>query len=147
MSDVVAVKIHGLREFRAKLKALDADLPKALRLAFNAAADVVVADAQPRVPRLTGAARASITSRSTQTTARVKGGGSKAPYYPWLDFGGQIGNRSGKAVGERGKRPFLKEGRYIYDAYYRKRDSGEFVEAMSKALTKVARAAGLEVRH
>jgi hypothetical protein len=139
VADLAAVKIEGLREFNAALKALDKDLPKAVRLAFNAAADVVVADARPRVPRLTGAAAGSIRVASTRTAARVRAGGSKAPHYPWLDFGGSVGpNRSVQ-------RPFLKEGRYLYNAYFRKRASGEFVDVMSKALIKVARSAGIEV--
>ena len=137
MADLVAIKIDGFREFRDRLKAMDRDLPKAIRLAFNEAADIVVTDARSRVPVLTGAAKASVKAASTQTKARVKGGGNKAPYYPWLDFGGHVGpNRSVE-------RPFLTNGRYIYNAFFRRR--GEFVDAMSDALIKVARQAGIEV--
>ncbi len=139
MADLVAVKIHGLREFRNRLKDMDRDLPKALRIAFNAAADVVVADAKPRVPFLSGDAQSSVRSASTQTKARVRGGGSRAPYYPWLDFGGRIG--PDRSV----ERPFLPEGRYIYNAFFRKRATGEFTDAMSDALTRIGREAGLEV--
>jgi hypothetical protein len=137
--DVVAVKIEGLSEFNAQLKAMDRNLPKAVRIAFNKAADVVVADARPRIPTLTGAARGSVKARSTRTAARVVGGGSRAPYYPWLDFGGRVG-RGGSA-----HRPFLQDGRYLYNAYFRKRASGEFVDVMSKALIQVAKSAGITV--
>lgn len=139
-----AVKIEGFREFRQNLRALDRDLGKAVRLAFNDAADLVVQEARPKVPSRSGRARGSVRAQSTQTMARVSGGGSRAPYYPWLDFGGQIGSRSGKAVGRRGRRPWVgKDGRYIYPAYTRNR--GRFVEVMQDGLVKVARQAGFEV--
>lgn len=131
------VKITGLREFVRGLKDMDRDLGKAVRLAFNEAADIVVADARPRVARRSGKAQASVKARSTQTAARIVGGGNRAPYYPWLDFGGRVGRR--KSV----RRPFLKDGRYIYASYDKRK--GEFVEAMQDALVKVASDAGIEV--
>lgn len=134
-----AIKIEGLNEFVRNLKRLNADLPKAVRRAFNSAADVVVADARPRVPRLTGTAAGSIRARSTQTAARVVGGGPKAKHYPWLDFGGRVGK--GRSV----RRAFLKEGRYIYAAYFAKRDSGEFERVMTEALLDVVASAGIAV--
>jgi hypothetical protein len=51
------ISIDGLNQFRAGLKAMDRDLPKALRIAFNAAAEIVVADARPGVPSKSGKAR------------------------------------------------------------------------------------------
>ena len=69
----------------------------------------------------------------------MSGGGNKAPYYPWLDFGGSVGRR--RSV----RRPFLDKGRYIYAAYFRARDSGRFEDALSAGLVKVAKDAGLEV--
>lgn len=133
------IKVQGLKELRNSLKALDSDLPKALRLAFNDSADIVVSDAKPRVARQTGRAKGTVRARSTQKSARVAGGGRRAPYYPWLDFGGRVGrNRSVN-------RPFLKDGRYIYNAYFKARDSGEFQDSLSKGLIKVAKGAGIEV--
>jgi len=132
-----AVRIDGLREFQRGLKAMDRDLGKAVRVAFNDAADIIVRDARPKVARRSGKAAGSVKVRSTQTSARVSGGGGRAPYYPWLDFGGRVGRR------HQTKRPFLPRGRYIYAAYDRRR--GEFVEGMSDALVAVARSAGIEV--
>ena len=132
-----AVRIEGLREFQRGLKAMDRELPKALRMAFNDAADIVVSDARPRVPSRSGRARGSVKARSTQTQARIVGGGSRAPYYPWLDFGGRVGRR--RSV----RRPFLADGRYIYNAYFRRR--GEFVQGMQEAIIGVARRAGIEI--
>lgn len=133
------VKIHGLKEFSKDLRKLDSDLPKALRIALNEAAEVVVDEARPKVPTLTGRARKSIRPRSTRTAVRVAGGGKRVPYYPWLDFGGRVGRRRSVT------RPFLKEGRYIYAAYFAKSASGEFAEVLQKALVQVAEQAGLEV--
>ena len=129
------VRITGLRDFQRGLKEMDSDLPKALRLGLNDAADIIVSDARPRIPRRSGRAKGSVKARSTQKAARVVGGGNRAPYYPWLDFGGQI--PSGP------RRPFLKDGRYIYNAYFRNR--GEFRELLEENLVKVAKQAGLEV--
>lgn len=134
-----AIKIEGLNEFVRNLKRLDGDLPKAVRRAFNSAADVVVADARPRIPQRSGRAASSVRARSTQTAARVVGGGAKAPWYPWLDFGGRVGRRRSVV------RPFLKEGRYIYAAYFRRRQAGDFERVMTDSLLDVVRGAGIEV--
>lgn len=138
MADV-SVRIEGLNEFRRGLKEMDRNLPKALRLAFNDAADIVVSDARPRVARKTGRAARSVRARSTQSFARVSGGGNRAPHYPWLDFGGRVGRR--RSV----RRPFLKEGRYIYASYFRALRSGDFQKALEDGITDVARQAGIEL--
>lgn len=131
------VKITGLREFQRNLKALDSDLPKALRVALNDAANIVVDDAKPRVKKASGRARGTVKARSTQKRARVVGGGNRAPYYPWLDFGGRVGRR------KQTRRPVLDKGRYIYPAFFRQRD--EFTDALNDALVDVAKQAGFEV--
>jgi hypothetical protein len=134
-----AIHIDGLKEFNRALKSIDSALPKATRVALNEAADLVVSDARPKIPKRTGRAAASLRSSSTRTAVRVSGGGRRAPYLPWLDFGGRVG-RNRSIV-----RPFIKEGRYIYHSYSRQRDSGRFVEVLSDALVNVARRAGMEV--
>lgn len=131
------IRIDGLREFLRSLRELDGELPKAVRLAFNTAAEVIVEAARPRVPQRTGRARKSVRARSTRTEARVIGGGKRVPYYPWLDFGGKVGR--GLSI----DRPFIKEGRYIYASYYEHKD--EFLQVMIDALIEVARQAGVEV--
>lgn len=132
-----AIKIVGLSTFVKNLKKLDADLPKALRVAFNEAADVVVKDARQTIPTKSGKAKASVKARSTQTASRVVGGGNRAPWYPWLDFGGRVGKR--KSI----KRPFIKHGRYIYNAYFD--NQPRYAELLEKALLDAARSAGVEV--
>lgn len=131
------IKIEGLRAFSKSLQQLDSDLPKALRVAFNGATQIVVDEAKPKVPKISGKAASSVKARSTRTAARIVGGGNKAPWYPWLDFGGRVGrNRSVR-------RPFLKEGRYIYKAFFANRD--RFGELLQESLVDVAEQAGLEV--
>ena len=132
-----AIRVSGLKEFQRNLKRLDAELPKALRLAFNGAAQVVVEDARPKVPTLTGKAAGTVKARSTQTASRVVGGGNKAPYYPWLDFGGRVGRHRSVT------RPFLKSGRYIYDAYFDNR--ARYAELLLQGLLEVASAADVEL--
>lgn len=138
----VEVKVEGLREFQRNLKKLDRELPKALRMALNDATEIVVTEARPRIPRRSGRAASTLKMKSTQTRARVSEGGSRAPYVPWLDFGGQIGKRSGKARGQRGVRPYLgKHGRYVFAAYNARRR--EFKERMVEMLVDLAHKADL----
>jgi hypothetical protein len=135
---VAKIEVKGLREFQAALKAMDAGMPKQLRLALNEASGLVIHYAQPRMPSVTGAARKSLTAKSSQRDARVALGGRRAGYAPWLDFGGQ-----GRVPGRPPPRPFKKEGRYIYPGLAANRD--EITQVMSDALTRLARDAGLQV--
>lgn len=105
------IHIQGLAEFRRELKAADRDAPKGIRIAGNNAAKIVVTTAKPRVPRLTGRAASTVRAASTQSAGRVSGGNKRAPYYPWLDFGGRVGRNNSV------KRPFIKTGRYIWAAF------------------------------
>lgn len=132
------IKITGLKEFQKSLRAMDSDLPKQLRLTLNEAATVVIDWAVPRIPRKTGRAAASVKARSSQRSSRVAIGGKRAPWMPWLDFGGE-----GKVPGRPGPRPFLKKGRYLYaglDATHE-----QVTEIMERGLADLARRAGLDV--
>lgn len=132
------IQVTGLRDFQKQLKAMDAGLPKQLRLALNEASKVVIDYAGARMPTRSGKARASLKARSSQRAARVALGGNRAPYAPWLDFGGE-----GRVKGRPAARPFIKSGRYVYPALDIKRD--EVTGIMSNALTQLAKDAGLEV--
>lgn len=131
------ITITGIKEFQASLRAMDADLPKQLRIALNGASELVIKKARPEIPTRSGAARASLKVRSSQREARIAAGGRKAPYYPWLDFGGKVGRN--KSV----DRKFYTEGRYIYPALRKNRE--EITKLMVTALSDLARGAGLEV--
>lgn len=132
-----AIKIVGLSEFTRNLKKLDTDLPKALRVAFNGCADVVVQDARRSIPTKSGKAKASVVARSTASASRIVGGSKRVPYYPWLDFGGKVGKRGSV------RRPFIKHGRYIYNSYFD--NQARYAELVEQALLDVARQAGIEV--
>ena len=119
------IHIDGLRQFRGDLKKLDARLPKMVRKVLNEAAQIVVDDARARMPRDTGAARKSIRVASTQNAARIKAGGDRAPYYGWLDYGGNhkhprssfdpvTGRFHQLAKANKATRKFIKTGRYLY---------------------------------
>ena len=132
-----AIKIDGLAQFSRALRQIDKDAPKELRIVGNIAADVVAGRARSRVARKTGRAQRSIKASSTRTLSRVKGGGPRQPYYPWLDFGGRVGRKRSIT------RKFIKSGRYIYPAYAAKR---AFVQAqLTIGMTRLAERQGWKV--
>ncbi|NYT96327.1 HK97 gp10 family phage protein [Salinispora sp. H7-4] len=131
------IKIDGLASFTRSLRRLDADLPKTLRVGLNDAAAVVVDWARPRVPRRSGRAARSLRVASTGRAVRVRAGGARVPYYPWLDFGGRVGR--GRTV----RRPFRREGRYLWAGYAAKSD--EVRRVTERALLDAAKSAGVEV--
>lgn len=134
-----SIQIEGLATFNRHLRQMDSRLPKALKDAMTDAGELVVRKARPLVPTRSGRAAKSIRVASTRTMVRVRAGGKKAPYFPWLDFGGRVGRK--KAT----KRRFLKEGRFLYPAYFKLRDSGRIQRLLTKSLSDVARQAGIEV--
>ena len=142
MSEFVGVE--GLKEFKRDLKRIDADLPKELRKRLKAISEAVVVTVRASVPRMTGAAQASLKPRAGQDWAGIsypKGGkawqGVKAPYYPWLDFGGAVGR--GKGI----KRDRVDGGRYLYPEVGKARPE---IYAMGvDALADVGNEAGLTV--
>lgn len=132
------VQVGGLAALNRGLRAIDKEAPKALRLAFNDSANLLVDKARPTVPSVTGAARASMKARSTRTSARVAVGGRRAAYFPWLDFGGE-----GKVAGRPAQREFLKEGRYIYPTL--RRILPDIEQSLQEGIEAVVAAAGLEL--
>lgn len=130
------IQVEGLAQLSRGLKAVSKEAPKELRLALNSAASMLVDEVKPKIPQVSGAARRSLVARSTRTSARVGVGGKKAPYYPWLDFGGE-----GRIAGRPAKRDFLREGRYVYPTLRVIRPQ---IEArLGEALSEVIRNAGL----
>lgn len=132
-----AIKVEGLNQLVRSMRKVDSEIPKTLRLAFNEAAGFIVDEARPRVPTRTGRAKASIKARSVGSAVRVVEGGNRAPYMPWLDFGGRTG-RNRSVV-----RPFFKEGRYVWWAFKHRRK--DVLEAAEDAIRTAAESAGLEV--
>jgi hypothetical protein len=137
MSGNPMIKIDGLAEFQKSLRQMDANLPKQLRVMLNSAVTVVIDWAVPRIPRKTGRAAASVKARSGQREARVAMGGTRAPWMPWLDFGGRVGPKDSVV------RPFRREGRYLYPGLAATHE--EVTAIMEKGMVELAATAGLEV--
>ncbi|MBB3099305.1 hypothetical protein FHR83_007011 [Actinoplanes campanulatus] len=131
------IAVTGLAQLNRGLRAIDSEAPKQLRLALNEAAELLVTKTRPKIPAVTGAARSSLKARSTRTSARVAVGGKKAPYFPWLDFGGQ-----GRVKGRPAPRAFINEGRYVYPTLAEIRP--EIEQVLQDSISAVISGAGLE---
>lgn len=132
-----AIHVEGLVDFQRALKNLEEGAQKELRVVLNKAADIVVRRAKPRVPVRSGRAQGSVRATSQQRYAVVSAGGARVPYYGWLDFGGGVGR------GDRIRRPFRRQGRYLYPAFYA---SVNQVEAeVVRGLVELAEKSGLTV--
>lgn len=128
------IHVTGLTEYKKALRQIDNHLGTELRKGLNEVAQVVVDAARPKVPYLTGAAQESMKAGSSQNAAQIKVGGTKAPYYQWLDFGGAVGRN--KSV----VRPFLKAGRYVYPTADEKHDA--LIGKLDDVIVAVTRKAG-----
>ena len=135
--DVEPIRIDGLRELQAALRQIDGESQKKLRLVLNDAAELVADRARRTVPSDSGAARKSVKVKSSQREARVTGGSRRAPYYPWLDYGGRVG------IDRSVSRPFRREGRYLYPAY--RKEHGDVLARLEAGLADLVRDQGLDV--
>lgn len=137
MATIDPVRVEGLADVIRALRGVNANLPKALGTAAARGAGLVADRARSGVPRRSGAAAGSIQVKTIGPKARVVSGGRRAPYFPWLDFGGRVGRK--KAT----RRPYLADGRYVYPAYRSTRDQVEAI--MRETLVEAVRDAGLDV--
>lgn len=130
------VEVKGIRDLRRSLKQVETELPKELRDGLAAVSELVLDAARPKVPSVSGGAVGSMRVRRQSAAAAIAVGGEKAPYFPWLDFGGRVGRN--KSV----VRPFFKEGRYIYPTLKEKRSV--INEKVDKLIAELAVKAGFE---
>lgn len=135
MADVEVIRVSGLKEFQAKLRVMDAKAPRQIRLVLNDSAGIVVDRVRPLVPKRSGRAAASVRAVSQQQKGVVKAGGGRAPYYPWLDFGGGVGRRNSV------RKPYIAKGRYLYPTYERVRPA--VIVSMETGLDRLIRQSGL----
>lgn len=137
------IRVEGLKDLQRSLKDLDGESQKQLRLVLNDAAEVVASGARRLVPSVSGRARKSIRASSSQRAAVVKAGGAKAKYYGFLDFGGTVGKGhvSGKGGGAI-KRTQIKEGRYLYPTFSRRRTW--IYDRLAKGLEEAIQNSGLD---
>jgi len=110
------VDIEGVRDIQKALRSVDKDLPKRLKDAGNAAAQIIVDDtrARARTPAERRVAR-SVKVSSQQRSVAVSVGGRGFPEAGGVIFGAAQDRlrvrRSGRYVGYRQFRPWLGAGR------------------------------------
>jgi hypothetical protein len=140
------VRITGLKELNSALRQMDADLPKQLQQEFKRIATTVAQKVQSKVPRRTGRAASSVKPRGAQRGASIAVGGSRAEYYPWLDFGGSTGKGhiSGSSGSGSVKRPVIPQGRYLYPTLAEEND--RIREEVDAVLARIAQSAGFDQR-
>jgi hypothetical protein len=134
------IRIIGLRPLVRSLRRAGAEFPKALKAGFKEAAELIVADAKPKVPTgppAGGHAVRSIRPSSTASRVSVSEGGARFPYMAWLDFGGKVGPNNSVT------RPFRKTGRYIWSSFADRH--AEVLDRVDEAVADAARQAGLDV--
>lgn len=131
------VAVTGLRDLGKALKALDDGAQKELGLMLKGIATGVAAVVAARVPHLSGRAASSYKARGSARGASIAYAGTRAPYAPWLDFGGKVGR--GKSV----SRPFIPGGRYLYPAIADNMEDLE--ELVAQALDDITSRHGFKV--
>lgn len=132
----VRVITKGVKDVQRALRQIGDGSEKELKVEFTKIAETVAGDIRPKVPHRTGKAARSVKARGSQRGGAIAFGGSAAPHYPWLDFGGSVGrNRSIK-------RPFIQEGRYVYPTIREHRE--DLIERTDAVIARLARKAGFE---
>lgn len=134
--DDLKINVVGLPDLQRALRQIDKDLPKELAAGLAEAAEIVRSAAAMKVPVRTGAARDSIKVKKQQRSASLAVGGSKAEYYPWLDFGGRVGGQKATV------RDVIRGGRYIYPSLAEK--DSQVKAKVDEVLERMARAAGFD---
>ena len=154
MPDGLKVEVKGIRELSRAFRAVDKGLPAGIKAALLPVAQGVAAAARSRASAdfdlSTGRAAGSIKARASATSAGIAFGGSAAPYFPWLDFGGSTGRGHIPGVAWSGaiKREWKGnpggEGRYVYPTIRAKRPDIE--AGVEAAVVSVSRRQQFEVR-
>lgn len=110
MADIELVGVAQASELRSALRAVSDEVADVVASELEDIAKGVAADARARVPHRSGRAQGSY--RANGSTISF---GDGVPYVPWLEFGGQVGRKNAAGRGSV-KRPYVKEGRYVYPA-------------------------------
>ena len=138
MSNEVKVTVRGIREVNSALKKISDETPKRLKAGLRDIAEHVVESIRTKVPFRTGKAKGSIKPRSSATGAKIAFGGTAAPYYPWLDFGGHVGRMKHTV------RDFIPDGRYVYPTI---KEEGKYIrESVDDLLRHVIESADLDTK-
>lgn len=131
------VRIEGLAELRGKLKALESAAPKELAKELKRITVKLVPKVRARMPQRTGRAARSVRPSSSQRGAAIAVGSTRAPYAPWLDFGGSTKRWPSGAI----SRPFVRTGRYLFPVVEENRD--EITRDAERVIADLTRRYGL----
>jgi hypothetical protein len=147
----VKLQVTNLAQWRRAITSVDDNFKTRLKDEFLKVAEAVATKARSKVPTgPTGRAAASIKARASTGGAAIVRGGSAAPYFAWLDFGGTTGrgHKLGKGKGAIQRTvngaPWSppNHGLYIYPTISEMRP--ETIHAVSELMTRVGRDAGFE---
>lgn len=121
-----------LADWKASMGRFQQSTDERIHKMLATAAEGVAGDAQRLVPRgASGAARASMRAVGLSVVM----GGARAPYGPWLEFGGRVG------INDSVRRTFVPGGRYIWPTWMRNRT--EILGDMERGLADLAKESGL----
>ncbi len=127
-----AATLDGFSSWQADMGRFASSADEKISRMLTQAAETVADDAQGLVPRgPSGAARASLRARG----AAVAMGGSRAPYGPWLEFGGRVG------IGQSVTRRFVPGGRYIWPSWTKNRT--DILTALERGMADLAKESGV----
>jgi hypothetical protein len=133
----VTVDIQGLDQFIQALDKFGADLPRMSHVAATRYADLLLLKTLPSIPKVTGRARSSLEVLTSGEDVTLAAGGTKAPYYAWLAFGGRAGRNHSVF------REVTNEDRYVYPAMRKYRS--ELDQVVQNTFVTFAEDAGLDV--
>jgi phage gpG-like protein len=146
----VQLVVKGLPQLTRGFKQIDANLKNTLKDELLPVAKNVAGVVQQRMPFGSGRAAESIAAKSSNYGASIAAYGQKAPYGPWLDFGGSTGR--GHKVGVAWSGAIKREwrgvpkgsGRYLYPGIEDARE--DTAKAVEDAVARAAQKADFEVR-
>lgn len=141
----VKVEVKGLGDLARAFKQVDRELNQEMKRRLKDVVQGVADTAIQRMPHRTGRAQTSVKARASDRGGAIAAGGTAAPYYPFLDFGGSVGRGHVPGVGGSGaiKRSMPDGGRYIYPALIERRD--DINKGVEEAVEEVAKQAGFDV--
>ena len=144
--DGSSVKITGLRELAGAFRKMDGAIVDGVKAGFKQLAEGVAVTARAKMPSRSGRAASSYKARGSAKGASIAFGGSRAPYAPWLDFGGSVGRGHRPGVADSGaiKRDRVPGGRYLYPAIGEHKD--ETIETADDIIKDAARKASFDTR-
>lgn len=131
------VQIQGLAQFQRELKAIDKDLPKELKTAALAAAEVVATDARSRAESqgsVLAKSAPSFKAAAEQRRAKITLGGPQYPFALGAEFGGRGRPTTQQFLPHRGR-----QGYAVYPAIRGTRE--EFIQVYERALDQLTRRA------